>query len=473
MEFLLNPDRERMNLTLVMALLVNGRTVLEDFSWPSGAERFASALKEFGLEFATQGHQLVLTGKGFQYILPSVLPYDFGELENVLLWTLASKDSEQLYTFIATETAGAVTSDAVISGAATSGAASASPLESAKQLLQKYFKIKPQTDEPGKFVFSFEPAEPSIRKDSSGSIPYIMRNRLLIRALVRSEYLTFEEKSPVRDQLTRMFQFFGVTLKYEGRGMEQLSEFERRLMMAQGKKIERTQTTELSETRVLTAHDYFVPGDTSEAVAIAVLTAVGNVPKENAVKILNVDLNTSRSGAISCLKRMGVNVDNATRREKFGDVFGDLDVFPMAAGKRLQGRRFGEDAVASSLSEYALLAVAACFAEGETILRLPKENRAAMRPMNEFLAENLRKTGVEVGVYEDGMVIRGMETILKGSDFSAGEWPEVGLALTVLSLALQNDEPIEGADLVEATYPGILAKLEQVLVSEKTEEVES
>ena len=66
-----------------------------------------------------------------------------------------------------------------------------------------------------------------------------------------------------------------------------------------------------------------------------------------------------------------------------------------------------------------------------------------------------------------------METILKGSDFSAGEWPEVGLALTVLSLALQNDEPIEGADLVEATYPGILAKLEQVLVSEKTEEVES
>ena len=51
MEFYLNPDRERMNLTLVMALLVNGRTVLEDFSWASGSERFALALKEFGLEY--------------------------------------------------------------------------------------------------------------------------------------------------------------------------------------------------------------------------------------------------------------------------------------------------------------------------------------------------------------------------------------------------------------------------------------
>ena len=44
MEFLMNPDRERMNLTLVMALLVNGRTVLEDFAWASGSERYAEAL---------------------------------------------------------------------------------------------------------------------------------------------------------------------------------------------------------------------------------------------------------------------------------------------------------------------------------------------------------------------------------------------------------------------------------------------
>ena len=39
-----------MNLTLVMALLVNGRTVLEDFAWATGSERFAESLKEFGLE---------------------------------------------------------------------------------------------------------------------------------------------------------------------------------------------------------------------------------------------------------------------------------------------------------------------------------------------------------------------------------------------------------------------------------------
>ena len=89
-----------------------------------------------------------------------------------------------------------------------------------------------------------------------------------------------------------------------------------------------------------------------------------------------------------------------------------------------------------------------------------------MRVANDFLAENLRKTGVEVGVYDDGLVVRGMETIVNGSDFDGGSSPEAGLALTVLSLSLENDEPVANADDVEAKFPGIIEKLKQVLVAE-------
>jgi 5-enolpyruvylshikimate-3-phosphate synthase len=439
-----------MNLTLVMALLVNGRTVLENFSWASGSECFAQALKEFGLEYSLQGHQLVLDGKGFQYALPSMLPFGFGERDDVLLWTLASKDSEQLYTVAADE-------------------ADAALVAQTKQLLQKYFKINVQVDEPAKLVFTFCADEPNIKKDSLGNVSPVLRNRMLLRALVRSEYLSFEEKSTVHDQWTRMLMYFGVKMRYESRGMEQLSEFERRLMMAQGKKIERTQFTELFETKVITGREYFVPGDTTEATAFALLATVGNMPKENVVRLMNVELNTSRAGALTCLKRMGANIETVTRREKFGDVFGDVEIYPLEAGKRLQGRRFSEDVISTGFEEYALLAVAACFAEGETILRLPKESREAMRASNEFLAENLRKTGVEVGVYDDGLVIRGMETIVNGNGFDGGQWPQMGLALGVLSLALQNDEPVQGAENVEAVFPGVLEKLKLVLVPEASE----
>ena len=128
--------------------------------------------------------------------------------------------------------------------------------------------------------------------------------------------------------------------------------------------------------------------------------------------------------------------------------------------------------IATGLEEYPLLAVAACYAEGETILRVPKEVRVEMRPKNEVLAVNLRKTGAEVGVYDDGLVIRGLETIVNGSDFDGGESAQMGLALSVLSLALQNDEEVENFDKVEAMFPGVYDKLKNVLVAEHAEKKE-
>lgn len=446
MEFVLNPDRERMELALVMALLVNGRTVFEDFSFAAGVEPFAEALKEFGLSYVQQGHQLVLEGKGFQYALPSMLPIDMSESRCVMLWTLASKDVEQIYTFAAEDD--------------ESGIAAVSQ---AKEMLQRYFKVKPVADEPSKFSFTFAVEDPAIKKDSLGNIPTVMRNRILLRMLIRGEYISFEEKGSVHDQWTKMLMYFGVNLKYEGRGMEQLTELERRMMMARGQKIERTQFTELSETQVITGRDYYIPGDTTEAMAFVLLTTIAGIPKNTEVCLKNVELNSSRAGALTCLKRMGGNFETVSRRERFGDVYGDIMVYPLASGKRLQGRRFSEDTMATGIEEYPFLAVAACFAEGETILRIPKEIRKEMRSRNEALAENLRKTGAEVGVYDDGLVIRGLETIVNGSDFDGGDVPENGLALSVLSLALENDEPVANVELVERTYPGVLSNLKQLL----------
>lgn len=446
MEFLLNPDRERFQLTLVMALLVNGRTVLDDFAWAADCEGFAKALCEFGLEYMPRGRQLVLNGRGFQYDLPSLLPVDFDEECSVLLWTLASKDVEQIYTF-----------------AAEPDEAGIAQVAWARETLQKYFKVKILTEEPAKVTFNFLEEEPALKKDSLGNISYIMRNRLLLRGAIRTDYLTFEERSSIHDQWTKMLMYFGVKVKYESRGMEQLSELERRLMMARGQKVERTLFTELSETNVITAHDYYVPGDSTEAMAFALLMTIANLPKASRISVKNVDLNSSRAGALTCFKRMGASFETVSRRERYGDVYGDLEIFPLNSGKRLQGRRFSEDAIATGIKDYPFLAVAACFAEGETILRLPKEYRAKLRPVNDALAENLRKTGAEVGVYDDGLVIRGLETVVNGSEFDCGGNPEIGLALSVLSLALENDEPVANGQSIEIRFPGVLEKLAQVM----------
>ena len=47
--------------------------------------------------------------------------------------------------------------------------------------------------------------------------------------------------------------------------------------------------------------------------------------------------------------------------------------------------------------------------------------------------------------------------------FDGGNVPQNGLALSVLSIALENDEPVANSELVESTYPGVLQKLGQLL----------
>ncbi|HQB65763.1 MAG TPA: 3-phosphoshikimate 1-carboxyvinyltransferase, partial [Fibrobacteraceae bacterium] len=242
-------------------------------------------------------------------------------------------------------------------------------------------------------------------------------NRLLLSALIQGEDLSFEERSALRDQWTRMMVYFGANLKYESKGMENMDEPSRRIAKARGVKLERTWSTTFSPTKILTAREYFVPGDVTELVALCLVVTLAKIPKDESIIIKNACINTGRAGALTALKRMGALVETTSKRERYGDAFGDVEVKPLA-GKRLQGRRFSEDLMASCMDEYPLLALAACYAEGETILRIPPEYKASSRENLEWLAMNLRKTGVEVGVYDDGLVIRGKEE-LDGGEFDA------------------------------------------------------
>ena len=430
---------------LVLALLVNGRTVFEDFSWTDKSKDFALALEEFGLKYEQQGHQLALEGVGFQFTPPTLLPIRFTDYENVMLWTLASKDTETLFTI-----------------AGNNDEDGSALVQRAKSLLLQYFVVKPCVDEPSKFAFTFAAEDPKFKKDSLGNVFPIYRDRLLLRTLLKGGSLVLDERSSVKDSWPKMLAYFGVSLQTEIRGMEQLSEFERRMMMARGQKLERSYHTEMEETKVLTSRDYYIPGDATEATAFALWATLGKHPKDFELRIKNANVNSTRTGAITALKRMGADIDVASRREKFGDAFGDLVVVPLETGRRLQGRRFSEDVIATCLEEYPFLAVAACFAEGETILRLPREFREIMRPKNELLAENLRKTGAEVGVYEDGLVIRGLEVMLDGSDFDGGENPNMGIALRILAMILEDDSAANHQEVMDREYPLLCSKLQQV-----------
>ncbi len=437
-EFVMNPDREMLEQTLILGLLVKGRTVLEDFSWTPASQTLAGFLKTCGLRFELKGHQLVLEGAGFEYDFPTVIPAGFSENAEVLLMALVSRDTETVFTVTGTQ----------------------KELARTQTLLNECFVIQGEATGENSFSFRFSEKSRALKETSFGNIPRLPKNAALLRALLNGNVLSFAEHTPVRDQWSRLLAYFGASLTIDsGNEAAEMDEFEKRLAKMRGIKQERLVKTELKETKIITGRDYFVPGDTTEAAALATLWMLAPVPKGSKILLKNVGLNSGRAGFFPAVKRMGALVEITSRRERYGDTFGNVEV---ERGKRLTARHLSGDTLGNSLEEYPFLALAACMAEGESILRVPDAETERFKFLFELLAVNLRKTGADIGVYEEGLVIRGREEC-DGGEFDCGNEPAAGLAFFILSLFAKGSSTIQGLECVERTFPGICNKLRGAL----------
>jgi len=107
------------------------------------------------------------------------------------------------------------------------------------------------------------------------------------------------------------------------------------------------------------------------------------------------------------------------------------------------------------LDEIPFIAVLACFADGETILKLPAWAFDLCKPVLEAIYENLKIAGVESGIYEDGLILRGKAEI-EGDGFDCKNFPILGMALHILNKKAKGKKEIVGIECVENLYPGIL-----------------
>ena len=273
--------------------------------------------------------------------------------------------------------------------------------------------------------------------------------------------MEFEERSQVRSGFVDMLGYFGANIQVQTTGGQEMTEMERRIAKARGIKTERRIKTSIQETKILTSRDYFVPGDPTEACAFVSLAVLSPVFKGKKVTVKNVLISLDRAGVFSALKRMGAKIDMGSRHERYGSAYADIVA---VYEKRLSSRRLGEDILCTCLEEYPFIALSASTADGESILRIPDSLSKELRPLCENLSRNLKQTGASIGVYEEGLVIRGREELDAGR-FDAEGNPVLGLMFHVLKLFSQGETHIENAESLESVFPGIVNKLTQLAQS--------
>ena len=189
-----------------------------------------------------------------------------------------------------------------------------------------------------------------------------------------------------------------------------------------------------------------VPADISSA-AFFIVAALINPGSEILIK--NVGINPDRIGAIEILRKMDGFIEIINKRDESGEPVGDI----LVRASTLKATEIKGDIIPKAIDELPVIAVAACFAEGETIITDAKELRVKETDRIKAMTTELKKLGAEVEELDDGMAIRGKEDLIGGECSSWGDH-RVAMALAVAGTRAKGTTVIEGGDCVSVSFPG-------------------
>jgi 3-phosphoshikimate 1-carboxyvinyltransferase len=194
-----------------------------------------------------------------------------------------------------------------------------------------------------------------------------------------------------------------------------------------------------------------VPADFSSAAffVVAALLVAGSE-----VVLSGVGLNPTRTGLLSILTRMGAEIEVEPEGERGGEPSGRLRV----RASRLHDTEVGGADVPLAIDELPLVALAACFAEGETTIRDAAELRRKESDRIATVSEALTALGADVETSEDRMRIVGSGGLRGGAIDSHGDH-RIAMLGAIAGLASREGVEVAGMDAAAVSYPGFEADL--------------
>jgi 3-phosphoshikimate 1-carboxyvinyltransferase len=200
-----------------------------------------------------------------------------------------------------------------------------------------------------------------------------------------------------------------------------------------------------------------VPGDPSSAAFWWVAAAI----HPNAeVTTTGVCLNPSRTGALDVLRRMGADITIQYERLEGSEPVGDVTV----RSTPLRGIEIaGPDLIPRLIDEIPVLAVAAAYAHGDTVIRDAQELRAKETDRIATVAAGLAALGVNAEPTADGIGLTGSGGVaLRGADLQSHGDHRLAMAWAVAALVARATVTIHDADSVTVSYPTFWETMQRI-----------
>ncbi len=213
-------------------------------------------------------------------------------------------------------------------------------------------------------------------------------------------------------------------------------------------------TITTSPVQELVATDIMVPGDISSA---AYFMVAGLIVDNSDITIEHVGINPTRDGIIRVLKAMNGNITLLNKRTINGELVADIRV----QSSKLKGTIIDKNLIPTLIDEIPVIAIAACFAEGTTIIKDAAELRVKESDRIETMVSELTKMNANIKGTDDGMIIKHSPK-LKGNDLESYHDHRVAMSLAVAGLVSEGVTHIHHSDCVDISFPGFFELIDGI-----------
>ena len=208
------------------------------------------------------------------------------------------------------------------------------------------------------------------------------------------------------------------------------------------------QALEIEGMAPLRAQAFVVPGDPALAAypAVAALTA-----PDSEVTVEALSLDRERFALIDALQLLGGDIE-LKNLHPGGKLMADL----AAKHSRLKGAVIPA-ALPIDPEDFAILAIAAAFADGETVFEGLGEGGRRLA-----LTRALRANGIECEEREGGMAVRGARRVPGGGNVTTRLDPKLAMAFLVLGMATDQPVTIDDGGVMAELFPDFVSAFEHI-----------
>ena len=209
----------------------------------------------------------------------------------------------------------------------------------------------------------------------------------------------------------------------------------------------------IKKPKKINAFNYQVPGDISSSAFFMVLTMLTN---NSELLIKNVNINPSRIGIITILKKMGAKIYLKNTRNYRGEKISDIKI---KTSKNLRGINCPSELNSSAIDEFLIIFLAASKAKGISSFRDISELNQKESPRLNWGSKILNMMGIKTELTKDSIKIYGQPNLEIAEPIVIKNYLKdhrVFMMSTIAALTCGGKWKIHDKDSINTSFPSFL-----------------